>query len=77
MGRPSKSLISRERAAKAALSIMDTQGLQSLSLEAVARRLGVKAPSLYYHFKDKNELLSEVALILLKDIDAPKIDEND
>ena len=64
-------------AASAALSIIDTQGLQSLSLELVARRLGVKAPSLYYHIKDKNELLSEVALILLKDIDQPKIDEND
>lgn len=77
MGRPSKSLISRERAASAALSVIDTQGLQSLSLELVARRLGVKAPSLYYHFKDKNELLAEVALILLKDIDPPKIDEDD
>ena len=76
MGRPSKSLISRDSAARAALSIIDTQGLQSLSLELVARRLGVKAPSLYYHFKDKNELLSEVALILLKDIDPTKIDEN-
>ncbi|MBA68171.1 MAG: TetR family transcriptional regulator [Rhizobiales bacterium] len=77
MGRPSKSLISRERAASAALSVIDTQGLDKLSLEHVARRLGVKAPSLYYHFKDKNELLAEVALILLRDIDPPKIDEND
>lgn len=77
MGRPSKSLISRDRAASAALSVIDTQGLDKLSLELVARRLGVKAPSLYYHFKDKNELLAEVALILLRDIDPPKIDEND
>tara|TARA_R110001606_G_scaffold216728_1_gene364630 strand:- start:21754 stop:22452 length:699 start_codon:yes stop_codon:yes gene_type:complete len=77
MGRPSKSLISRERAASAALSVIDTKGLHSLSLELVARRLGVKAPSLYYHFKDKSELLSEVALLLLRDIDPPKIDELD
>lgn len=77
MGRPSKSLISRERAASAALSVIDTQGLNKLSLDLVAKRLGVKAPSLYYHFKDKNELLAEVALILLRDIDPPKIDEND
>ena len=77
MGRPSKSLISRDKAARAALSVIDDTGLQSLSLEAVARRLGVKAPSLYYHFKDKNELLAEVVLILLKDIETPKIDEED
>ena len=77
MGRPSKSLISRESAANAALNVIDTLGLDKLSLELVARQLGVKAPSLYYHFKDKNELLAEVALILLRDIDPPKIDEND
>ncbi len=77
MGRPSKSLISRESAASAALSIIDTQGLRALSLELVAKRLGVKAPSLYYHFKDKNELLSEVVLLLLREVEAPKIDEND
>lgn len=77
MGRPSKSLISRESAANAALSVIDAQGLSSLSLELVAKRLGVKAPSLYYHFKDKNELLSEVVLLLLREIDPIKIDEND
>lgn len=77
MGRPSKSLISREGAAVAALSVIDAQGLQSLSLELVAKRLGVKAPSLYYHFKDKNELLSEVVLLLLREIEPPKVDEND
>ena len=40
----------------------------SLSLELVARQLGVKAPSLYYHFKDKQELLCEVALCILRDV---------
>jgi TetR/AcrR family tetracycline transcriptional repressor len=77
MGRPSKSLISKDSAASAALSVIDTEGLGKLSLELVARRLGVKAPSLYYHFKDKNALLAEVALMLLRDIDPPKIDESD
>lgn len=68
MGRPDKPLISRERAAKAALDVIDTKGLGSLSLELVARQLGVKAPSLYYHFKDKQELLCEVALCILRDV---------
>ncbi|WP_084421484.1 TetR/AcrR family transcriptional regulator [Henriciella litoralis] len=77
MGRPSKSLISRDSAANAALNVIDAHGLGKLSLELVAKQLGVKAPSLYYHFKDKNELLAEVALIMLRDIDPPKIDEND
>lgn len=76
VGRPDKPLISRERAARAALDVIDVQGLGGLSLELVARQIGVKAPSLYYHFKDKSELLSEVALCILRDIKAPFVDPN-
>lgn len=71
MGRPAKPLISRERAARAALGVIDVNGLDALSLELVATRLGVKAPSLYYHFKHKAELLAEVARLILMDVQAP------
>jgi AcrR family transcriptional regulator len=64
MARPQKPIISRERAAAAALSIIDDAGLSSFGLQQVAKELGVKAPSLYYHFKDKAEILSEVAQLL-------------
>lgn len=77
MGRPDKPLISRERAARAALDVIDTKGLSALSLELVARQLGVKAPSLYYHFKHKGELLTEVALCILRDIKIPTADFRD
>lgn len=77
LGRPSKTLITRDNAARVALNVIDTKGLKALSLEAVAKQLNVKAPSLYYHFKNKNELLTEVVLILLRDIEPPKFDEDD
>ena len=77
LGRPDKPLISRERAARAALDVIDTKGLNSLSLEQVARQLGVKAPSLYYHFKDKSELLCEVALCILHDVRVASPNFND
>ncbi|HEY9545172.1 MAG TPA: helix-turn-helix domain-containing protein [Solimonas sp.] len=72
MGRPAKPLISRDRAARAALGAIDIHGLEALSLELVAQRLGVKAPSLYYHFKHKAELLAEVARLILMDAKIPK-----
>jgi AcrR family transcriptional regulator len=72
MGRPSTALISKEGAAKAALEIIDEEGLKALSLQGVAKRLGVKAPSLYYHFQNKSELLSSVARALLNET-PPKI----
>ena len=71
MGRPSKPLISRDKAIQAALEVIDAKGLSRFSLGAVARRLKVKPPSLYYHFNDKAELLSEVARQILLDVHYP------
>ncbi len=65
MGRPSKPIISKELAAKAALSVIDSHGISGMSLQLVAQRLGVKAPSLYYHFENKAELLRDVARYVL------------
>ena len=68
MGRPAKPIISRELAVRAALEVIDENGVEGLSLQKVAKRLGVKAPSLYYHFKNKAEILSDVARLLFSDV---------
>jgi len=67
LGRPRSPLISREAATRAALEVIDEGGLDNFSLGLVAKRMGVKAPSLYYHFKDKAEILAEVARFILLD----------
>jgi AcrR family transcriptional regulator len=59
------------------MDVIDIQGLESFSLELVARRMGVRAPSLYHHFKDKTELLAEVARLMLAEIEVPKSDGED
>ena len=64
-------MITRESATQAALDVINTTGLDAFSLDLVARRLGVKAPSLYHHFRDKAELLAEVARYVLLDLDLP------
>lgn len=68
MGRPRTPLISRENAIAAAIEVIDADGLDAFSLGSVAQRLGVKSPSLYYHFSDKAELLALVARQMLLDI---------
>jgi len=65
LGRPRKPLISRENAVAAAIEVIDRDGLEAFNLGSVARRLGVKSPSLYYHFSDRAELLDQVARHLL------------
>lgn len=59
MGR--KPMIQRDTAVRAALDIVDADGPGALSLEKMAAKLGIRAPSLYNHFSDKAEILSEVA----------------
>lgn len=44
----------------AALDVLDTSGIDGVTVRAVAGRLGVKAPALYYHVRDKQELLDEM-----------------
>lgn len=61
MGRPSKPIISKELVVRAALEVLDDEGIEGLTVQLVARKLGVKAPSLYYHFKGKAEMLEEIA----------------
>lgn len=65
MPRPVKPMISRRGAAEAALAVIDEHGLDGFNMALVARRLGVKPPSLYHHFRDRREVLAEVALLLL------------
>ena len=67
-GRPTTALITRQAASEAALSMIDLNGLEALSLQSVARVLGVSAPSLYHHFRDKEELLTHVARGLLQEV---------
>src|SRR5262249_43379417 len=71
MARPSDPLIDRDAATRAALNIIDEQGLQNFNLALVANKLGVRAPSLYYHFRDKSEILTEVARTILLDAQRP------
>ncbi|MEU7422682.1 TetR/AcrR family transcriptional regulator C-terminal domain-containing protein [Streptomyces sp. NPDC040750] len=53
--------LDRARVADTALRLLNETGLDGLTLRAIARELDVKAPALYWHFKDKQELLDEMA----------------
>jgi AcrR family transcriptional regulator len=61
MARPTKPLINRAAAVRAALQIIDDEGLEAFSLPRLAGQLGVSAPSLYHHFRGKSDILMEVA----------------
>ncbi|MEV5956905.1 TetR/AcrR family transcriptional regulator C-terminal domain-containing protein [Streptomyces sp. NPDC051987] len=53
--------LDRRRVADTALRLLNESGLEGLTLRAIAKELDVKAPALYWHFKDKQALLDEMA----------------
>ncbi len=69
MARPRKPLLSRERIVAAALALVDAEGLQAVSTRRLAAELGVSGPSLYNHFRTKDEILDAVADTVVARVD--------
>ncbi len=49
--------VSRNEIVAAGIALLDETGLEGLTLRRLAERLGIRAPTLYWHVKDKRELL--------------------
>nr|WSX52651.1 TetR/AcrR family transcriptional regulator C-terminal domain-containing protein [Streptomyces sp. NBC_00974] len=61
MARPRKPLLSRDLIVAAAGALVDAEGLEAVSTRRLAAALGVSGPSLYNHFRTKDEILDAVA----------------
>ncbi|MFH8341383.1 TetR/AcrR family transcriptional regulator [Streptomyces sp. AM6-12] len=61
MARPRKPLLSTDRIVRAARELVDREGLAAVSTRRLAAELGVSGPSLYNHFRTKDEILEAVA----------------
>ncbi|WP_460063913.1 TetR/AcrR family transcriptional regulator [Streptomyces sp. YKOK-I1] len=61
MARPRKPLLSTDRIVETARMLVDAEGLPALSTRRLAAELGVSGPSLYNHFRTKDEILEAVA----------------
>lgn len=63
--------LSRERVITVALGLVQRIGLEGLSMRTLADALGIKAPSLYWHVRDRDELLRQVATAMLGTLQLP------
>lgn len=61
MARRKDIALSQSMICNAALEIIEQDGLDSLTMRSLARGLEVQAPSLYAHYRDKSELISDIA----------------
>jgi AcrR family transcriptional regulator len=63
--------VSRETIVKASIEILNRGGIEGLNMRALAKDLGIKAASLYWHIKGKQELYGEIAEQLCSQIAIP------
>lgn len=72
--------LQRETVARAALHVVDEVGLDRLTIRRLAAHLDIQNPSLYWHFKNKQELLNCMAELMLADffaeLNAPEPDQD-
>jgi len=63
--------LNRDRVLRAAISLVDQDGIESLSMRKLGQALGVEAMSLYNHVASKDEILDGIADHVLSEIDLP------
>jgi TetR/AcrR family tetracycline transcriptional repressor len=57
--------LQREVVVRTALALLDEVGLDGLTMRRLAAELGVQNPALYWHFKNKQDLLNQMAETML------------
>ncbi|MEW5950610.1 MAG: TolC family protein [Elusimicrobiota bacterium] len=69
-----KMKISKEDIIKKALELMAENGPDSVSMREIAQKLSVTKPMIYYHFKDKEDLIKQVFFSKAKELEEIKFD---
>ncbi|MER7755884.1 TetR/AcrR family transcriptional regulator C-terminal domain-containing protein [Kitasatospora sp. NPDC097643] len=57
--------LQRDEVVRTALRVLNEEGIDGLTTRRLARELGVQSPALYWHFKNKRELLDLMAEAML------------
>jgi AcrR family transcriptional regulator len=63
--------LTRERIVEAAMRLMDTEGLEAVTMRRIGRELGVEAMSLYNHVTDKEDILGGVIEAVMAEYEFP------
>ena len=59
--------LERDQIVRTALRLLNEVGLEGLTLRRIATELQVQAPALYWHFRNKQALLDEMATTIMRD----------
>jgi AcrR family transcriptional regulator len=70
-GAKSRAPLTRERVLRAAITIVDKSGLESLSMRKVGEAVGVEAMSLYRHVTNRDDILDGIVDLVVSEIEVP------
>ncbi|SHR41295.1 Putative transcriptional regulator, TetR family (tetracyclin resistance) [Mycobacteroides abscessus subsp. abscessus] len=60
-------ILNRETIARAGLALLDEKGSDGLTMRALAASLGVQAPALYWHVKNRRELIDLMGEVIVQE----------
>jgi AcrR family transcriptional regulator len=63
--------LTRERVLRAAVTLADRSGIESLTMRMLGQELGVEAMSLYNHVANKDDVLDGIVDLVVGEIDVP------
>jgi AcrR family transcriptional regulator len=66
--RPVRTSLSRERVVRAALDLVDREGVEALTMRRLGRALGVEAMSLYGYVSSKDDLVDGVVDLVFREM---------
>ncbi|NAZ15031.1 TetR family transcriptional regulator [Glutamicibacter soli] len=73
-GRPRRAVLTRERITSHALELASADGYEALTMQRLAKSLGVAASALYNHVSSKHDLLQWVQELVMTDVDTSVFD---
>lgn len=66
-----RAVLTRDRVLRAAITLADRDGIESLSMRKLGQKLGVEAMSLYNHVRNKEDMLDGMVDVVFSEIDLP------
>ncbi|MFF5986727.1 TetR/AcrR family transcriptional regulator [Prauserella flavalba] len=68
-----RTALTRRSVAGAAVALADAEGLAAVTIRRLAKDLGVTPMALYWHFRNKDELMDGIVELLYEEIDVPAV----
>jgi TetR/AcrR family tetracycline transcriptional repressor len=68
--------LDRNRIVDEAVALLDAEGLEGVTLRKLAARLGVQAPTLYWHLPNKAALVTAIAEAIVPELTPPTTDQS-